>query len=104
MSYWDFCSEDSFNISQIRSKFYSAGNIRIFVMNHASVNKKLLITHFNKIINTVYNSNDDLTIPNIQVNLQARSDFSELLPSKKSSNNKKVNGALPLTMDQLLLI
>lgn len=103
--YWEECNSESSQI-QIRSKFFSAENCRQFISKHPSVNKKLLCTHLNKILNTVYNGNDDLTIQPIQVNLQSRPEFSDLLPNKNNglANKKQPKGAVPLSMDQFQLL
>ena len=88
--YYQNCLKiDSVNVKNL---FYSASNVKYFIQNHPWKNKRLLTTHFTAIINFTYNSSDDLTAPQININLKDRLEFSNIL-LKKSDYNKKSSGA-----------
>ena len=82
---------------RFKQEFFSAENVKRFVTEHSSKNKKLLLTHFNDILSSLHNSSDDLTQPSIQVKLHERADFRQFIPDKNKRARSASSGAVPMS-------
>ena len=82
--------------TSFKKEFFSAANVHRFVTDHESKNKKLLLTHFNEILSSVHNADDDLSKQRIDVKLQERAEFRSFIPTKSQRSRNASSGATPL--------
>ena len=70
--------------------FYDSDIVKDFATNHRWKNKNLLLIHLSAILNCLFNMQNDLRQPQINVNLKSRYDFQSLLPAKSSKKKTTI--------------
>ena len=86
------------------SKFYNCDIIKDYIQSHKWRNKKLLVTHFSKIISSTNNQTEDVRSSNLEIDLKKRLDFQALYCNKTYNISSRGGATVYKSSDIQILI